>query len=120
MVDSRDFDILQWCEGMSTRLPLIYKCVRRTLSVPHTSCDVERSFSVWKHVRFDKLHNMQEGTKKAYGALLLVVPFFFISPVFVHFTPSPPISPIVRHVPPYFHFSHFSKPLRLVGKFGCG
>ena len=66
VADSRDFDILQWWEGMSARLPLMYRCVRRTLSVPHTSCDVERTFSVWKRVRSDKQHSMQEGTHKAY------------------------------------------------------
>ena len=54
VADSRDFDILQWWEGMSARLPLMHKCVRRTLSVPHTSCDVERTFLVWKRLRSDK------------------------------------------------------------------
>ena len=49
----------------SIRLPLMYKCVRRTLSVPHTSCDVGR-FSVWKCACSDKQHNMKEGTHKAY------------------------------------------------------
>ena len=42
------------------------KCVRRTLSVPHISCDVERAFSVWNCVRSDKQHSMKEGTHKAY------------------------------------------------------
>ena len=50
VADSRDCHTLQWWEGMFARLPLMYKCVRRTLSVPHTSCDVERTFLVWKCV----------------------------------------------------------------------
>ena len=42
------FDILEWWEGISLRLPLLYPHARRILAIPHTSCDVERSFSVWK------------------------------------------------------------------------
>ena len=75
MADSRTFDILELWDGMFARPPLMYKCVRCTLGVPHTSCDVERTFSVWKCVRSDKQHNMQEGTHKAY------VSFHFNGPV---------------------------------------
>ena len=63
--ESRNFDILEWWEGMSIRPPLMYELVRRMLRVPHTSCDVERTFSVWKRMRSEQ-HNMQEGTHKAY------------------------------------------------------
>ena len=63
---SRDFDILQWWEGMYARLPLMTKCVRHTLSVPHTPCDVERTFSGWKRVRSKQQHNIEEGTHKGY------------------------------------------------------
>ena len=48
------FDILGWWEGMNGCLPLMYPCARRILAIPHTSCDVERSFSVWKRARSDK------------------------------------------------------------------
>ena len=64
--DSQKFDLLQWWESMAPRLPIMYACARRTLAIPHTSCDVERSFSVWKRVRSDKQYSMQEGTHKAY------------------------------------------------------
>jgi len=60
------FDILEWWEGMSLRLPLLYPHARRILAIPHTSCDVERSFSVWKRVRSDKQQSMKLGTHKAY------------------------------------------------------
>ena len=60
------FDVLQWWEGMAVRLPTMYRIARSILAIPHTSCDVERSFSVWKRVRSDKQHSMAEGTHKAY------------------------------------------------------
>ena len=60
------FDILQWWEAMKERLPHMYKCACRILAIPHTSCDVERSFSIWKRVQLDKQENMKEGTYKAY------------------------------------------------------
>ena len=63
---SPKFDILQWWESMAPRLPIMYRCARRTLAIPHTSCDVERSFSVWKRVRSDKQYSMKDGTHKAY------------------------------------------------------
>ena len=66
---TQKFDILGWWEGMQERLPLLYQlyqCARRTLAIPHTSCDVERSFSMWKRVRSEKQHSMQHGTHKAY------------------------------------------------------
>ena len=47
--------------------------------------------------------------------ILLQFPPF--PPIFLHFPSFPPIFP---HFPPYFHFSHFSEPLQLVGQFGCG
>ena len=62
-----------------------------------------------------------------YVALLLVVPFFFIYPIFIHFTPFlpilphfPPFPPISPHFPPFFHFPHFSEPTQLVSQFGRG
>ena len=60
------FDVLQWWEGMAVRLPTMYRIARSILAIPHTSCDVERSFSVWKRVRSDKQQSMAEGTHKAY------------------------------------------------------
>ena len=63
---SKKFDILEWWEAMAGRLPIMYHYARRTLAIPHTSCDVERSFSVWKRVRSDKQYSMKEGTHKAY------------------------------------------------------
>ena len=47
-------------------VPTMYPIGRSILAIPHTSCNVERSFSVWKHVRSEKQHNMKEGTHKAY------------------------------------------------------
>ena len=52
------FDVLQWWEGMAVRLPTMYRIARSILAIPHTSCDVERSFSVWKRVRSDKQQGM--------------------------------------------------------------
>ena len=63
---TQKFDILGWWEGMREHLPLLYRCARGTLAIPHTSYDVERSFSMWKRVRSEKQHNMQHGTHKAY------------------------------------------------------
>ena len=60
------FDVLQWWEGMPVRLPTMYRIARSILAIPHTSCDVERPFSVWKRVRSDKQQSMAEGTHKAY------------------------------------------------------
>ena len=48
------------------RLPTMYPIARSILAIPHTSCDVERSFSVWKRVRSEKQQSMKEGTQKAY------------------------------------------------------
>ena len=33
---TQQFNILGWWEGMRERLPLLYKCARRTLAIPHT------------------------------------------------------------------------------------
>ena len=38
------FDVLQWWEAMALRLPTMYTIARSILAIPHTSCDVERSF----------------------------------------------------------------------------
>ena len=35
-------------------------------TIPHMSCDVERSCWIWKRVYFEKQHSMQHGTHKAY------------------------------------------------------
>ena len=51
---------------MALRLPTMYPIARSILAIPHTSCDVERSFSVWKRVRSEKQQSMKEGTHKAY------------------------------------------------------
>ena len=56
---TQQFNILGWWEGMHEWLPLLYKCARRMLVIPHTSCDVERSFSMRKRVRCEKQHSMQ-------------------------------------------------------------
>ena len=63
---SPQFDILAWWDAMASRVPTLYSIARRVLAIPHTSCDVERSFSVWKHVRSEKQKSMKEGTHKAY------------------------------------------------------
>ena len=63
---SSDFDVIQWWVGMKDRLPRMYPLVRRTLCIPHNSCDVERTFLVWKQVRSDKQYNMQHETHKAH------------------------------------------------------
>ena len=63
---NQNFDILQWWEGMRDRLPLLHRCVRRVLTIPHTSCDVERTLSMWKRVCSNKQHSSKEGTHKAY------------------------------------------------------
>ena len=60
------FDVLRWWEGMAVRLPTLYRIARSNLAIPHTCCDVERSFSVGKRVRSDKQQGMAEGTHKAY------------------------------------------------------
>ena len=60
------FDVLEWWHGMAHRLPLMYKYALQVLSIPHTSCDCERSFSRWRMVRSDKQHRMKLGTHKAY------------------------------------------------------
>ena len=60
------FDVLQWWEGMALRLPTMYPIARSILAIPHTSCDVELSFYVWKHVRSAKQQSMKEGPHKAY------------------------------------------------------
>ena len=49
-------DVLQWWEAMALCLPTMYPIARSILAIPHTSCDVERSFSVWKRVRSEKQH----------------------------------------------------------------
>ena len=68
------FAVLQWWEGMAMRLPTMYRIARSILAIPHTSCDAERSFSVWKCVRSDKQQHMAEGTHKAYVFFNGVVP----------------------------------------------
>ena len=60
------FGVLQWWEGMAVRLPTMYRITRSILAIPRTSCDVERSFLVWKRVRSDKQQSMAEGTHKGY------------------------------------------------------
>ena len=64
--DNGDFDIHQWWDSMKDRLPTMYPYAIQTLCIPHTSCDVERSFSMWKNVRSEKQHNMQHALHKAY------------------------------------------------------
>ena len=51
---------------MAVRLPNLYHVARRILAIPHTSCDLERSFAAWKRVRSEKQLSMKEGTHKAY------------------------------------------------------
>ena len=46
----------QWWEAMTLRLPTMYPIAWSILAIPHTACNVERSFSVWKHVRSEKQH----------------------------------------------------------------
>ena len=58
-------DILQRWKAMKERLPHMYKGARRIIAIPHTSSNVERSFSIWKRVQSDKQENVKEGTHKA-------------------------------------------------------
>ena len=58
-------DIHQWWDTMKERLPTMYPCAIKTLCIPHTSCDVEHSFSMWKLVRSEKQSSMQHGSHKA-------------------------------------------------------
>ena len=51
---------------MKDRLSTMYPYALQTLCIPHTSCDVERSFSMWKNVRSEKQYNMQDALHKAY------------------------------------------------------
>ena len=50
--------------GHGWRLPRLYCVPCRTLAIPHTSCDVERSFSAWKRVRSEKYLRMKESTTR--------------------------------------------------------
>ena len=59
-------DILAWWDSMASRLPALYSIACRVLAIPHTSCDVEFSFSVWKHVHSKKQNSMKKWTHKAY------------------------------------------------------
>ena len=63
---TQQFILLGWCEGMREHLPLWYKCARRTLAIPHSSCDVERSVGMCKRMRSKEQHIMQHGTLEAY------------------------------------------------------
>ena len=63
---TKQSNTLGWWEGMCERVPLLYKCARRMLAIPHMSCDMERSFSMWKRVHSEKQHSMQHGTHKRY------------------------------------------------------
>ena len=51
---------------MKDRLPTMYPYAIQTLCIPHTSCDVERSFSMWKNVRSKKQYNMTYALHKVY------------------------------------------------------
>ena len=51
---------------MKDRLPKMYPYAIQTWCIPHTSCDVERSFSMWKNVRSQKQYNMQHALRKVY------------------------------------------------------
>ena len=62
--DSRDFDI-QW-GSMKERLSTMYPYAVQTLCLLHTSCDVERSFSMWKKVCSEKQYNIQRALRKAH------------------------------------------------------
>ena len=58
------------------RLPNLYHVARCILAIPHTSCDVERSFSAWRRVRSEKQLRMKDGAHKAFVSFCLngVVP----------------------------------------------
>ena len=73
---TQQFDMLGLWEGMRECLLALYKCARRTLAIPHTTCDVDRSFSMSKRVRSEKQYRMQHDTHKAYVSFCLtgVVP----------------------------------------------
>ena len=62
---SQKIYILDWWEGMSETLPLLYAVARRALAVPATSCDVERCFSSLKWVRDERQRRMKCETHRA-------------------------------------------------------
>ena len=64
--DTHDFDIHWWWDSMKDRLPTVYAYAIETLYIVHTSCDVERSFSMGKNVRSEKQYSMNHGLHKAY------------------------------------------------------
>ena len=45
---------LGWWEGVHEGLPLLYKCARCMWAILQMSCDVERSFPIWKRVHSEK------------------------------------------------------------------
>ena len=53
------------CEHVNI-VPLMYCSVKQVLTIPHFSCDLERTFSMWKRVRPDKQLSLKEGKHKAY------------------------------------------------------
>ena len=60
-----NFSILDWWEGMSKTLPLLYAIVQRVLAVPATSCDFERCFSSLKWICDERQQDMKEETHRA-------------------------------------------------------
>ena len=66
MPSTPQFDIFGWWEGMAVHLPNLYHVAQCILAIPHTSCDVEDSFSAWKRVHSEKQLSMKEDTHTAY------------------------------------------------------
>ena len=64
--DTRSFDVHQWWDSMKERLPTMYPYVLQTLCMPHTSCNVGHSFSMWKNVCSEKQCSMQHGLHNVY------------------------------------------------------
>ena len=65
IASTANFRILDWWEGMSETLPLLYDVARRALAVPTTSCDMEHCFSSLKWVRDERQHRVKCETHRA-------------------------------------------------------
>lgn len=53
-----ELDLIQFWEGMVPHMPSLAPLALRTLPIPHTGVDVERSFSYYKLCRSSKQQNL--------------------------------------------------------------
>lgn len=68
-VDMSKFDLIHWWSLHKLRLPNMYNAARWMLSVPCSTCDVERSFSKYKEILAPNRRNMCVETVKCQNAL---------------------------------------------------